>query len=68
MEIHSPPSAKINYFLKRILRKGDLKFLIVINNALKNYILENYKVHKYLEIIILPDAADDSVVKNIKKV
>ena len=36
LEIHSPPSVKTNYFLKRILRKGDLRFLILINNALKN--------------------------------
>ena len=26
LEIHSPPSVKTNYFLKRILRKGDLDF------------------------------------------
>ncbi len=67
LEIHSPPSVKTNYFLKRILRKGDLRFLILINNALKNHILENYKIHKHLEIITLPDAADDSVIKDIKK-
>ena len=59
MEIHSPPSIKTNYFFKKILIKGNLFFLVLVNNALKQYILKNYKKHKYLEIIVLPDAADD---------
>ena len=67
LEIHSPPSVKTNYFFKNILSKGNLRFLIVINNALKKYILETYKVHQYLEIIIMPDAADDKKINHIKK-
>ena len=59
LEIHSPPSIKTNYFFKKILIKGNLFFLVLVNNALKQYILKNYKKHKYLEIIVLPDAADD---------
>tara|TARA_B100000963_G_scaffold106180_1_gene92170 strand:- start:7701 stop:9956 length:2256 start_codon:yes stop_codon:yes gene_type:complete len=59
LEIHSPPSIKTNYFFKKILIKGNLFFLVLVNNALKQYILKNYKKHIYLEIIVLPDAADD---------
>ena len=66
LEIHSPPSVKTNYFFKNILSKGNLRFLIVINNALKKYILETYKIHQYLEIIIMPDAADDKKINHIK--
>jgi glycosyltransferase involved in cell wall biosynthesis len=66
LEIHSPPSTKTNFLFKRILKKGKLKFLILINHALKKHILENYKVHKYLEMIIMPDAADDKKINNIK--
>ncbi|MDC3062397.1 glycosyltransferase [Candidatus Pelagibacter sp.] len=58
LEIHSPPSNKTSFFFKSILKKGDLKFLILINNALKKYISENYEIHKYLELIVMPDAAD----------
>ncbi len=58
LEIHSPPSLKTNFLFKRLLKKGDLQFLILINLALKNYIMKSYKTHKYLELIVMPDAAD----------
>ncbi len=75
LEIHSPPSIKTNFLLKILLKKGSLKLLILINKALKNHILKNYEVHRYLELIVLPDAADtqnftQSIVRkkfNIKK-
>ena len=58
LEVHSPPSLKTNFLFRRLLKKGNLKFLIIINQALKNYILKNYEVHKYLELLVMPDAAD----------
>lgn len=58
LEVHSPPSVKTNFLFNRLLKKGNLKFLVLINKALKNYISQNYEVHKYLELLVMPDAAD----------
>ena len=66
LEIHSPPSTKTNFLFKKNFKKGNLRFLILINHALKKHILETYEVHRYLEIIIMPDAADDKKINNIK--
>ena len=67
LEIHSPPSDKTNFLFKSILKKGNLKFLILINQALKNYILKKYKTHKYLELVIMSDAADIQNLIKIRK-
>ena len=42
--------------------------MVLVNNALKQYILKNYKKHKYLEIIVLPDAADDKKIYHSIKI
>ncbi|MAH97817.1 MAG: hypothetical protein CMA12_00500 [Euryarchaeota archaeon] len=60
LEIHSPPSRKTNFLFSKILKYGRINFLIVINDALKKYINNNYLTHKYLKIVILQDAAEKS--------
>ena len=69
LEIHSPPSKKTIFFLKDLLKKNKVKKFIVINNALKNYFINNYSLNKSLKIEVCPDASDKLYIdkKKIKK-
>ena len=67
LEIHSPPSRKTNFLFKNILKNGKIKFLIVINEALKQHIITNYSRHKYVDIVVLQDAAEKSYLKKGEK-